>query len=69
MFQVKHAVRTNRERMGDIIELSRVRQAIQLIPKMGAQADRQLTSTNSLEACSEYYINNFSDKEVYFSVF
>lgn len=69
MYPVKRATRANGERMGDIIELSQVRQAVQLLPKMGAKADRRLTCTNSLEACSEYYLNNFSDKEVYFSIF
>jgi hypothetical protein len=41
---------------------------VDLIPVFGAQKDPQITANNTLEYPTDFYLNNFSDKEVYQSV-
>jgi hypothetical protein len=70
-----YEVRRSNSRMGgvpkgDIIPLSSLWQPIQLIPKFNkARADRFLTCDNVLEKCSAFYVNSFSDNQVYQTVY
>jgi hypothetical protein len=55
---------------GDIIPLSSLWQPIQLVPKFnGAKADRSLTCDNVLEKCAAFYMNSFSDNQIYQTVY
>jgi hypothetical protein len=68
MFLVTRHFRSNQERMGDIVHLQSVRRLVQLVPKFGRYADPTLTKDNSAEICTEYYINNFDDKETFHAI-
>jgi hypothetical protein len=63
---MKRSSQSNGTRMGDIIPLSQTRIAAPLIPRYGVQADPKLTSRNSLEFSTEFYLNSFFDKELYY---
>jgi hypothetical protein len=63
---MKRSSRSNGVRMGGVVPLSQIRIATPLIPKYGAQADPKLTSHNSLEFSTEFYLNSFFDKELYY---
>jgi hypothetical protein len=52
-------------RPGSVIPLTAVTCAIELIPVFGSKLDRTITAANSMEVCDEYYLNMFSDKEVF----
>jgi hypothetical protein len=52
-------------RPGAIIPLTDVTCAIELIPVFGSKLDRTITAANSMEICNEYFLNTFSDKEVF----
>ena len=52
--------------MGDIIPLLQTRTAAPLIPRYGPQADPKLTSRNSLEFSTEFYLNSFFEKDLYY---
>jgi hypothetical protein len=55
---------------GDIIPLSLLWQPVQLVPKFnGAEADRSLTCDNVLEKCTAFYVNSFSDNQIYQTVY
>jgi hypothetical protein len=55
---------------GDIIPLSSFWQPIQLVPKFsGAEADRSLNCDNVLEKCTSFYVNSFSDNQIYQTVY
>jgi hypothetical protein len=69
MFIVKRALRADGTRVGDIVPLSRLRVPVELIPRFGKKADARLTPQNSLEYTSEFYLNKYSDKEIFYSVF
>ena len=51
-----------------IISLLDVIHAVELIPKYGAAANREVTSATCLELYDEFYLNNFSDKEWHHTV-
>ncbi|KAG2116454.1 uncharacterized protein F5147DRAFT_743089 [Suillus discolor] len=52
-------------RPGSIIPLTAVTCAVELIPMYGSKMDRMINATNAMEICDEYYLNTFSDKEVF----
>lgn len=56
-------------RMGAIISLLDVIHAVELIPKFGVVARREVTSETCLELYDEFYINNFTDKEWYYTMY
>jgi hypothetical protein len=68
MHIVKRALRVDGSRIGDIVPLSRLRVPVELIPRFGKTADSRLTAQNSLEYTSEFYLNKYSDKQIFYSV-
>lgn len=69
MYVVKRALRTDGSRLGDVFPLSRLRVPVELCPRFGQKADSRLTATNSFEYTSEFYLNKYSDKQVFHSVY
>jgi len=65
-YVVKRSTRANGSRLGDIIPLLQARIPAPLVPRYGVQADPKLTSKNSLEYSTEFYLNRFFDKELYY---
>jgi hypothetical protein len=57
-----------RTRIGDIIPITSVARTVDLIPVFGAQKDPWIMAQNSLEYPTDFYLNNFSDKEIYQTV-
>jgi hypothetical protein len=57
-----------RKHFGDVIQITSVACTVDLIPVFGAQKDPQIMANNTLEYPTEFYLNNFSDKEVYHTV-
>ena len=66
MYVVKRSSRSNGTRMGGVVPLSQAQTAAPLIPKYGRQADPKLTSRNSLEFSTEFFLNHFFDKQLYY---
>ena len=66
MYVVKRSSRSNGTCMGGIVPLSQMQIAAPLILKFGPQADLKLTSCNSLEFSTEFFLNHFFDKELYY---
>ena len=65
-YVVKRSTRANGSRLGDIIPLLQARIPAPLVPRYGVRADPKLTSSNSLEYSTEFYLNHFFDKELYY---
>ena len=63
---MKCASRSNGTRMGGVVPLSQIQTPTPLIPKYGLKADLKLTSHNSLEFSTEFFLNCFFDKELYY---
>ncbi|KAG1845377.1 hypothetical protein C8R48DRAFT_617186 [Suillus tomentosus] len=56
---------TGQQRLGAVIPLTDVAQAVELIPVYGEGADRTVSAATSMEIYQHFYLNNFSDKEIY----
>ena len=68
MFLVHRRFRSNGAPLGDIIAIDAVRQVVQLVPKFGALAAREMTCDNILDIAREFYINSFADKETFHAI-
>lgn len=68
MYVLKRSRRSDGMWMGDVIPLSHIRTAIDLVPRFLGQADIHLTKESSLEYSSEFLLNHFFDKQIYYSL-
>ena len=59
----------SRSRVGAIISLLDIIHAVELIPKYGVAANRNVTSETCLELYDDFYLNNFADKEWYHTMY
>jgi hypothetical protein len=68
MFLLHRHLRSNRSRMGDIMQLTDIREVVELVPRFGARMDEQLNCDNSLDIPESFYLNNFADKETFHAI-
>ncbi|KAH0838797.1 hypothetical protein J3R83DRAFT_7194 [Lanmaoa asiatica] len=68
MFLVQCWRRRNGRCLGNVVPLDSVRQIVQLIPKFSAKALQNMTCNNSLEIVKEFYVNSFTDKEMFHTI-
>ena len=66
MYVTRRSLRSNGTRLGDVLPLSQIRIPAPLIPRYGDRVDPKLTAQNSLEFSTEFYLNHFFDKELYY---
>ena len=59
----------SRSHVGAIISLLDVIHAVELIPRYGVAANRNITSETSLELYDDFYLNNLADKEWYHTMY
>jgi hypothetical protein len=69
MFVARRSLEPNGTPIGSIIECSLIARAIQLVPRFGAVAAKELNATNSMDLCESYFLNSFADKEIYQAVY
>ncbi|KAF8189057.1 hypothetical protein BJ912DRAFT_850916 [Pholiota molesta] len=68
LYILKRSKRSDGTLLGDIIPLSQIRTLVDRIPCFGAEADRRLTSQNSTTYSSEYFLNKYFDKEMFWAL-
>jgi hypothetical protein len=68
MYVLKRSTRADGTRMGDIIPLTHIRAPVDLVPQFMGEADPRLTKENSFEYSSEFLLNHFSDRQIYYSL-
>lgn len=66
LYLLTRARRTDGTVIGDVLPLDQIRAFVNLTPKFGAKADRRFTKDNSTVHCSEYFLNKYFDKELFF---
>ena len=66
MYVLKRAHCTDGLQMGDIIPLSHIHAPVDLVPQYMHAADIWLTKETSLKYSSEFLLNNFFDKQLYY---
>ncbi|KAK7031890.1 hypothetical protein R3P38DRAFT_3313820 [Favolaschia claudopus] len=57
------------DRIASIIPVSDIRRTVQLFPQFGPVAPREWTSQNVLELCNKFYVNPWSDRHCYVTVY
>ncbi|KAF9522048.1 hypothetical protein CPB83DRAFT_777635, partial [Crepidotus variabilis] len=68
LYTLKKGKRTSGEVIGDIVPLDQVRALVDINPRLGQVADRRLTKETSLAFCSEFYLNKYFDKELFYTL-
>ena len=68
MYRVTRSIRNGR-RNASIIPVASVRRSIHLFPRFGPVAPRHWSSFNVLEECSTFYVNPWTDRHTYITVF
>ena len=66
LYVMKRSTRADKSCLGDVVPLLQGRIPAPMVPRYGVQADPKLTSRNSLEYSTEFYLNSFFDKELYY---
>jgi hypothetical protein len=57
------------KRLTSVIEVSSIRRSIHLFPKFGRIAPRHWTSNNVLDECTTFFVNAFSDRHSYLTIY
>ena len=66
LFILKRATHSNGELAGDVIPLNQLRSLVDVAPHFGEKANPQLTNTNSLPFATEFWLNKYFDKELFY---
>lgn len=69
LYALKRALRSDGTRVGDVVPLAQLRSAAQLVPHFGAAADSRLTMQTSLEHSTEFWLNSYETKEMFWAMF
>lgn len=68
LFLLKRATRSDGELVGDIIPLDQLRSLVDLEPRFGEKANSQLTNANSLSFATEFWLNKYFNKELFYTL-
>jgi hypothetical protein len=52
--------------MGFVVPLSLIREVADLVPRYGERADSRLTKVNALEHSTEFFLNKYFTKPLYY---
>lgn len=69
MFRVTRSLHRNGERKSLIIKLTDIWRPVELIPRFGRKCPASWTSSDAVELAEQFYVNCFSDKEAYQSIY
>lgn len=68
MYVLKRARQTDNTPIGGVVPLQQIRGMVDLVPRFGEKADRRLMRTNCLEYSTEFFLNKYIDKELYYAL-
>ena len=68
MYMVKRSVKDG-DRMASIIPLAIIRRSVHLLPKFGPVAPPHWTSADVLDQCPAFFVNCFSDRHIYTTLY
>lgn len=68
MFRVVRCIR-NGTRKGLVVKLTDIWRPVELVPVFGRECPAAWTTENAIELAQEFYVNPFSEKEAYQSVY
>ena len=56
------------QRQYSIVPVNQIVRSVHLIPRFGPQVDRSWTSSNVLDECDSFFLNQFSDRNAYITL-
>ncbi|KAJ7814888.1 hypothetical protein B0H14DRAFT_3090055 [Mycena olivaceomarginata] len=68
MYKVKRSLKDG-DRMASIVPVANIRRSVHLLPKFGPVAPLHWTSANVLEECPTFFVNCFSDRHIYTTLY
>jgi hypothetical protein len=68
MYKIKKRRTSSNRTLSSVMVLSAAYRFVQLVPDFGPVMDPQLNATTSSTRCLYYWINSFTDKEIYQAV-
>lgn len=68
MYVMKRATRSDGSPMGDFIHLDQLRTVVDLVPRFGQKADARLTREMSRYYHTEFFLNKYFTKELFFAL-
>jgi|ERR1700722_5970759 len=68
MYAVKRARRSDNSVMGDVIPLEQLRSLVDLVPCFGKTADSRLTQATIMEYSTEFWVNKYFTKELFWAM-
>ena len=68
LYVLKRACHADGSPQGDIVPLSQLRSLVSLVPRFGGKADSCLTKTNCLAFSTEFWLNKYFMKEIYYAL-
>ena len=68
MYCLKRAQRSNGSFFGDVIALEHIRALVDLVPRFGMSAEKRLSKETVLEHVSEFRLNKYFEKELFYAL-
>ena len=68
MYYLKRAQRTDGSFLGDVIALEHIRALVDLVPRFGEAAEKRLSKETVLEHVSEFRLNKYFEKELFYAL-
>ena len=65
---MKRAQRSDGSFFGDVIVLEHIRALVDLVPRFGEAADRRLSKETVLQHVSEFRLNKYFQKELFYAL-
>ncbi|KAI0054953.1 hypothetical protein BV25DRAFT_1816322 [Artomyces pyxidatus] len=70
MYKVLRSMNRQRtERVASIVPVTQLHRSVHLVPKFGPEAPREWSSSNVLELCQHFFVNSFTDRHTYITVY
>lgn len=68
LYLLKKSIRANGSWLGDVIPVDQIRALLDLTPRFGLKANRRLTYSSSVAYSTEFWLNKFFNKELYYAL-
>lgn len=68
LYKISHYVKDG-YRVSSVVPVSQIKRSVHLFPDFGAVVPREWSSTNVLEDCKVFYLNPFSDRHAYVTMY
>lgn len=56
-------------RLSSVVPVALIKRSVHLFPHFGPTVDRNWTSSNVLESCTVFYVNPFTDRHTYVTMY